>query len=138
MQLQKLIGDMRSQGTAIGTTVVIGVGTEVMMKHTGKKPAVKLTKEWAMSVLHRLGYKANSKCKVLSDNFEEIKSNFLADVRAVVEIEDVPLNLIINWDHTATKIVPSSQWTVEKKGAKRVNIAKQTSDDCYIYVHNIW
>ena len=49
--------------------------------------------------------------------------NYLANIHAVVEIEDVPLSLIINWDHTATKIVPSSQWTMEKKGMKRVEIA---------------
>jgi len=118
--LQQLIGDMRSRGTAIGTSVVIGV---VVMRHVGKKPAVKLSKEWEMSVLRRMGYtkrKANSKCKVLPDNFEEIKSNFLC---AVVEMKDVPSSLVINWDHTATKIVPSSQWTMEKKGAKRVEIA---------------
>ena len=79
-----------------------------------------------MSVLRRMGYtkrKASSKCKVLPDNFDEIKRNFLADICAVVEMEDVPPSLVINWDHTATKIVPSSQWTMEKKGAKRVEIA---------------
>ena len=38
-------------------------------------------------------------------------------------MEDVPSSLVINWDHTATKTVPSSQWTMEKKGAKRVEIA---------------
>ena len=95
MHLQQLFGNMRSRGTAIGTSVVIGVGTGpgVVMKHTGKKPAMKLIKEWAMRMLHRMGYttrKANSKCKILPDNFEEIKSNFLADVRAVVEMEGCP------------------------------------------------
>ena len=78
--LQQLIGNMRSRGTAIGTSVVIGVRTGVLMKHTGKKPPPgKLSKEWAMSVLHRMGYtkrKASSKCKVLPENFEEIKLNF--------------------------------------------------------------
>ena len=69
--LQQLIGDMRSRGTAIGTSVV-GTGT-VLMKHTGKKPPPgKLSKEWAMSVLRRMGYtkrKASSKCKVLPEKF---------------------------------------------------------------------
>ena len=66
-----------------------------------------------------MGYtkrRASSKCKVLLDNFEEIKKNYLADIQAVVEMEDVPPSLVINWDHTATIIVPSSQWTMEKKG----------------------
>ena len=38
-------------------------------------------------------------------------------------MEDVPQSLVINWDYTATKIIPSSQWTMEKKGMKRVEIA---------------
>ena len=88
----------------------------ILLKH--KKSTDVLNKEWAKSVLQRMGYtkqRANSTCKVLPDNFEEIKMNFLANIHAVVEIEDVPPSLIINWEHTATKIVPSSQWTMEKK-----------------------
>ena len=48
--------------------------------------------------------------------------NYLANMRAV-EMEDEPSSLIINWDHTAKKIIPSSQWTMKKKGMKRVEIA---------------
>jgi len=60
--------------------------------------------------------RANSKCKVLPEKFEEIRLQYLADIHSVVEMEDVPPSLVINWDHTATKIVPSSQWTMEKRG----------------------
>ena len=67
--------------------------------------------------------KANSKSKVLPDNFVEIKEQFLIDVRSDIEMEDVPPSLVLNWDHTAMKIVPSSNWTLEKKGTKRVEIA---------------
>ena len=38
-------------------------------------------------------------------------------------MEDIPPSLVKNWDHTAHKIVLSSQWTMEKKGMKRVEIA---------------
>ena len=30
------------------------------------------------------------------------------------------MDLVINWDHTAVNIVPGSQWTLEERGAKRV------------------
>ena len=73
----------------IGASVVIGVGTGVVMKHTGKKLAMKLSKEWAMSVLCRMGYaerKVNSNARFCWIIFE-IKCNFLADVCAVVEME---------------------------------------------------
>ena len=58
----------------------------------------------------------------MPDDFQEIKKNYLADKRAIAEMKDMPPSLVINWDHTATKIVPSSQWTMEKKGTKRVEI----------------
>lgn len=38
-------------------------------------------------------------------------------------MEDVPPSVVLNWDHTAMKIVLSSNWTMEKKGTKRVEIA---------------
>ena len=38
-------------------------------------------------------------------------------------MEDIPKELLINWDQTAMKIVPSSSWTMEKCGTKRVEIA---------------
>jgi len=38
-------------------------------------------------------------------------------------MEDVPPSMVINWDHTAMKIIPSTNWTMEKKGTKRVELA---------------
>ena len=38
-------------------------------------------------------------------------------------MEDIPEELIINWDHTALHYVPVSSWTMEKKGSTRVPIA---------------
>ena len=67
--LQQLIGDMRSRGTAIETSVVIGVGMGILLKH--KKSTVELSKEWAKSVLCRIGYtkrKTNREYKALPDN----------------------------------------------------------------------
>ena len=63
----------------------------------------------------------NSKCKVNPINFDEIKQQYLIDIHAAVEIEDIPPSLVIYWNHTATKI--SYQWTMEKKGMKGVEIA---------------
>ena len=38
-------------------------------------------------------------------------------------MEDIPQPLIINWDQTGTHFVPVSEWTVEVKGSKRVEVA---------------
>ena len=94
------------------------------MKHKkATASSFKLTKEWAKSVLRRMGFtkrRTNTKCKVNPDNFDEIKQQYLIDIRAAIEMDDILPSLVINWEHTATKIVPSSQWTMEKKGTKSV------------------
>ena len=80
---------------------------------------IKLNTEWGKSILRRMGFtkhRANSKPKILPANFEEIKSHFLSDIQSVVVMEDIPSQLVINWDHTATEIVASGEWTMEKKG----------------------
>lgn len=46
----------------------------------------------------------------------------MADICSVVKMEEIPDQLVLNWDHTAIKIVPSSSWTMEKRGTKRVEI----------------
>ena len=51
-------------------------------------------------------------------DFEVIKINFLNDVFAIVKMEDILDELILNWDHTPINIVPGSSWTTAHKGAK--------------------
>ena len=85
-----------------------------------------LTKAWGKSILHRMGFvkrRASTKAKVSIENFEQVKAQFLLDIRAVVEMEDIPFDLIINWDQTGIHYVPVGSWTMEKEGSKRVEIA---------------
>ena len=37
-------------------------------------------------------------------------------------MEDIPPELVFNWDQTGISIVPGSSWTMEAKGSKRVEI----------------
>ena len=55
--LQEIILGMRSRGTPIGTSVVIGIGTGILLKHKkATASSFKLTKEWAKSVLRQMGF----------------------------------------------------------------------------------
>ena len=63
------------------------------------------------------------KAKVTVQDFEAVKTLFLNDVFTTVAMEDIPEDLIINWDHTALHYVPVSSWTMQKKGSMRVPIA---------------
>ena len=85
-----------------------------------------LTKDWSRYLLERMGLvkrKANTKAKVCPAGLQELKSNFLSDITAIVQLEEVPLSLVINWDHTGLKYVPVSSWTMAKEGSKKVPIA---------------
>lgn len=87
---------------------------------------ISLTKEWAKNLLRRMGLvkrRASTKSKVSIENFEELKEQYLLDIKACVEMDDIPDQLIINWDQTGIHYVPVSSWTMAKEGFKRVEIA---------------
>ena len=61
--------------------------------------------------------------KMTVSNFESAKEQFLLNVQIAREMEDIPPELVFNWDQTGISIVPGSTWTLELKGSKRVEIA---------------
>ena len=50
-------------------------------------------------------------------------------MKLVMEMEDIPVELVINFDQTGIKYVPTSSWSLEKEGSKRVAIVGK--DDSY-------
>ena len=62
----------------------------------------------------------NSTVKVEPSHFDELKARYLLDIKAAAQIAKILMDLIMNWDHTGVNIVPGSHWTLEGKGAKRV------------------
>ena len=118
---QERIVAMRERGTPIGSSTVIGIGRGIILKHERSSlnefgGLITLNKDWAIGVLRRMQFtkrRANSKSKVLPTNFEEIKEQFLLDIKSLIVMEDIPKELLINWDQTAMKIVPSSSWTMK-------------------------
>ena len=67
--------------------------------------------------------KGTTTVKVLASNFEKLKKQFLSHVCSTVVMEDIPKELIINWDQTGLKYVQVSNWTFANKGSKQVKIA---------------
>ena len=66
--------------------------------------------------------RGSSTAKLTVANFEAVKEQFIIDVNAVVEMEDIPPQLVFNLDQTGISIVPGSSWMMEAKGSKRVEI----------------
>ena len=68
------------------------------------------------------GKVTTAKSKYAIADFDRLKTEFLEDVVATVEMEEIPLELIMNWDQTGIRIVPSNTWTMDQQGVKRVEI----------------
>ena len=60
--------------------------------------------------------------KVSASNFEELKVQFLLDVKVSIEMDDIPHALVVNLDQTGIHYVPAGYWIMEKEGSKRVDI----------------
>ena len=76
--------------------------------------SIVLTKEWARYILQRMRMvkcRANTKTKVIVEDFDELKKLFLLDIRNIVQMDEVPTQLIINWDQTVINYVPASNCT---------------------------
>ena len=64
--------------------------------------------------------KANTKVKLSVEDFEK-KDIFLADIKAIVAMDEIPPELVLNWDQTGVNIVPlpHGRWTGEdQRGLK--------------------
>ena len=100
----------------------------------------KLLKDWAKYLMQRTGLvkrRASIKAKIYVENFEEIKKGFLLDVRNVMEMDEIPPYLVLNFDQTALHYVLIDNWMMAKVGSKRVKIIGK-DDKRQITVYNKW
>lgn len=130
-KVQIYLKKLREKGASVSTRIVIAAARGIVMAYDRDileefGGHLRLTRHWGQSILTRMDFvkrrvtTASSKSSV--DRFAELKQLFLEDVHTTVVMEDIPPELIINWDQTGIKLVPSSNWTMEKRGAKRVEI----------------
>ena len=130
-QTQAYIRAVRDAGGVITTDIAIATGKAIVRKFNPTLfdekncSALELTLNWTKSLLYRMGFTMRKGCstkKLMVHNFEELQKQFLNDINTVVIIEDIPDDLILNWDHTAINIVSVSAWTMSHKGEQRVEI----------------
>ena len=82
---------------------------------------IEVTKNWARSLFYRMNFvtrRGGSTHKIAVANFDEVKEQFLLDIQAMVTMEEIPFDLILNWDQTGLHIVPGCEWTMEEKGCR--------------------
>ena len=68
------------------------------------------------------GFVKRSGTTVTKEDFDAIKEQYLKDIKNVIEMDEIPDDLVINWDQTGIHYEPVSSWTMEKEGSKRIEI----------------
>lgn len=130
MQVRAYLQALRDNGAVVNTAIAVACAEGITKNYDSNLLAsngghITLTKHWGKHLLNRMGFvkrRATTKAKITIQNFEEVKVQFLLDIKAVVEFHEIPHDLIINWDQTGINYVPVGSWTMEKEGSKRVEI----------------
>ena len=130
-KVQVYLKKVRERGGAVSARIVMAAARGILLKCNRSMLVefggpIQLNRYWAHSLLKRMHFvqrkATTSKSKHTVENFRELKEAFLDDVTTVVTMEEIRLELILNWDQTGIKLVPSSSWTMEKCGEKRVEM----------------
>ena len=82
-----------------------------------------------------LNEKATTKATIPSDDFKAKKEQFLFDIQTIIEMEDIPNELVVNWDHTEINYVPVGNWTMVTEGLKRMGWVTKDSLLQYLQHH---
>ena len=108
---------------AAGTGILMNSDTNLLVANGSHND---VTKHWAKYLLSQMGFvkrRVNTKAKVTVEHFDELKKLFLLEFNNAVEMDEVPSELVINWDQTGINYIPISSWTMEEEGLKRVEVA---------------
>ena len=129
--IQQYVLSIREKRGAVNTSIVIA-GARGLLKRMDRTrlaeyggPAT-LTKGWARSLLRRMKFSrrmCTTQAQISPEHVEELRAEFLREIIDIVQFEEIPPSLIFNWDQTGLNLVPGSNWTMERKGTKRVGIA---------------
>ena len=102
---------MRLNGGIVNTAIFIATGEGIVKDHDSNLLCkngghIKLTKDWAKYLLQRINFakrRNTSTTKVLVENFDWLKVQFLYEIKSIVGMEEFPSYIIINWDQTTIK-----------------------------------
>ena len=129
--VQVYLRKVRECGGVVTSRIAVAAARGILLHYDRSMLAefgghVQFNLPWGYSLLKRMNFvnrkATTSKSKHAVSNFEQLKQAFLDDVCTTVMMEEIPPQLILNWDQTGIKIVPTSSWTMNELGAKRVEV----------------
>ena len=130
IQVRAYLTALRENGAVVNTAIAIRCAEGIVKSKDSNLLAangghIVLTKHWGKHLLTCMGFvkrRASTKAKIAIQNFDEVKAQFLLDIKVVCEMDEIPFDLVINWDQTGIHYVPVGSWTMAKQGAQRVEI----------------
>ena len=131
-QVQLYLRKMRENGGVVTVSVVVAAARGIVMSRDRTQLAefgghIQLTRQWAYHLLSCMNFvkrkATTAKSKQTPTDFAAAKAAFLNDVVAVVTMDDIPPELVLNWDQTGIHLVPASTWTMDREGSRRVEIS---------------
>ena len=72
-----------------------------------------------------MGYvkkRVSTSAKVTPPDLMNGRNNSCMMLNVLVNYEEIPDSLVVNWDHTGIKYTPTSSWKMEKEWKKQVEI----------------
>ena len=130
-KVQLYLQKVREAGGTVTARIAVAAARGLLLKYDKTKlnefgGPVCLNKPWAYALLQRMKFvkrkATTAKSKYTISDFEQVKKSFLNDVASTVAMEEIPPELVLNWDQTGIKIVPCSPWTMNRQGARRVEM----------------
>ncbi len=120
--VQEYIRRIRDSAGIINTAIVVSSARGILLSQDRTRLAefggpATLTIPWAKSLLKRMHFskrRGTTKASLPPDVFQQKKTTFLQDIIDVVTMEEIPQELILNWDQTGLNLVPVSSWTMDK------------------------
>lgn len=117
-EVKQFIKNFRTSGGVVNTTIVVAaaqgiVGAEnrALLKENGGH--MDINRDYARSLMRRMNLvkrKGTKTARKLPDDFEKIKGDFLDNISKCVRENNIPHELIITFDQTGLKMVPTSEW----------------------------
>ena len=145
--VQSYILKLRERGCPVNTEIVRAaargivqtMGTTRLAEYGGPST---LSVAWAKSLLQRMNFtkrRGSTKSGMAPDNFEKVKETFLSEIIETVEMNDIPGDLIFNWDQTGI----NGPWSSldhgqegEKTDFNNWTAGQKTDNGCYLWKHD--
>ena len=93
-QVREYVRDLRAMGVTINIAVVLASAEGIIIhKDSNLLQSIELTEGWAKYLLHRIGYlkrKSTTKAKMVVEHFEEVKKEYLLDIKLVISMDEIP------------------------------------------------